>query len=51
MAQNEYTKGEKTGEGKFDSFRKLFLENIINKFKRPSHNLLENKKEAGMNDK
>ena len=51
MAKNEYTKREKTGAVRF--FYKTFicLENIINKFERLSHNLMENKKEAGMSDK
>ena len=26
----------------------IYLENIVNKFERLSHNLMENKKEAGM---
>ena len=38
--------------GKFDSFTRLsFVWNIINKFERLLHNLMENKKDAGMSDK
>ena len=51
MAKNEVTKRQKTGEVRF--FYKTFicLENIVNKFERLSHNLMENKKEEGMSDK
>ena len=51
MAKNEYTKGEKTGEVRFIYKTFICLENIINKFEKLSHNLMENKKEAGMSDK
>ena len=51
MARNEYTKREKTGEVRFIYKTFICLENIINKFERLSHNLMENKKEAGMSDK
>ena len=38
--------------GKFDSFTRLsFVWTIINKFERLLHNLMENKKDAGMSDK
>ena len=39
---------EKTGEVQFIYKTFICLENIVNKFERPSHNILENKKEAGM---
>ena len=45
---NEYTKREKTGEVRFDLKTFICQENAINKFKRLSINLMENKKEAGM---
>ena len=51
MAINEYTKREKTGEVQFIYKTLICLENIINKFERLLHNLMENKKEAGMSDK
>ena len=51
MAENEYTKREKTGEVRFIYKTFIRLETIINKFERFSHNLIENKKEAGMSDK
>ena len=51
MAQNEYTKREKTGKVRFIYKTFIYLETIINKFERLSHNLKENKKEAGMSDK
>ena len=39
--------------GKFDFFWGTFicLENIVINFERLSHNLMENKKDAGMSDK
>ena len=57
MAENEYTKKEKTGEVQFiyktyKTYKTFIcLETIINKFERLSHNLMENKKDAGMGDK
>ena len=51
MAENEYTKREKTGKVQFIYKTFIYLETIINKFERLSHNLRENKKEAGMSDK
>ena len=51
MTKNEYTKREKNGEVSFTYKTFICLENIINKFERLSHNLMENKKEAGMSDK
>ena len=42
---------EKTGEVRFIYKTFIRLETIINKFERFSHNLIENKKEAGMSDK
>ena len=51
MAKNEYTKTEKTGKVRFIYKTFIYLENIINKFERLSHNLMKNKKEAGMSDK
>ena len=50
MAENEYTKREKTGEVRFISRTFICLETIINKFERLSPNLMENKKEAGMSE-
>ena len=44
MAQNEYTKREKTGEVRFIWKTFICFEDIINKFERLSHNLMENKK-------
>ena len=43
MAQNECTKREKTEEGRFIQKTFICLENIINKFERLSHNLMEEK--------
>ena len=50
MAKNEYTKREKTGEVCF-IYTLICLENITDKFERLLHNLMDNKKEAGMSDK
>ena len=46
MAQNECTKNEKTGEVRFILKTCICSENIINKFKRLSHNLIEDKKQG-----
>ena len=51
MAKNEYTKRGKTGEVRLIYKPFICLENIINKFERLLHNLMEYKKEAGMSDK
>ena len=51
MAKNEHTNREKTGKVRFIYKTFSCLEIIINKFERFSHNLMENKKEAGMSDK
>ena len=51
MAKNEYTNREKAGKVRFVYKTFICLKNIINKFERLSHNLMENKKEAGMSDK
>ena len=51
IAKNEYTKREKIGEVQFIYKTFICLENIINKFERLSHNVMENKKEAVMSDK
>ena len=50
MSQNEYKKREKIGKVRFIYKTSICLENIINKFVRFSHNLME-KKEVGMSDK
>ena len=50
MAKIEYTKREKTGEILFIYKTFICLENI-NKYEMLPHNLMENKKEAGMSDK
>ena len=50
MAKNKERKREKTGEVRFIYNTFICLENIVNKFKRFSHNLMENKKEAGMSE-
>ena len=49
MAMNEYTIRERK-LSKFD-LTFICLENIISKSERLSHNLMENKKKAGMSDK
>ena len=57
IAENKYAKREKTGEVRFiyKTYKtyKIFscLETIINKFERLLHNLMKNKKDAGMSDK
>ena len=51
MAKNEYTKRQKAEEVRFTNKTFICLENIINKSDRLSHNLMENKKEAGMGGK
>ena len=51
MAKNEYTKKDKTGEVRFIYKTFICLETINNKFEKLSHNLMENKKNAGMSDK
>ena len=50
MAENEYTKREKTGDVRFIYKTFICLETIINKFERLSLNLMV-KKEAGMSNK
>ena len=50
MDKIEYTKREKTGEILFIYKTFICLENI-NKYEMLPHNLMENKKEAGMSDK
>ena len=47
MAENEYTKRKKTVEVRFIYKTFIGKENIINKFERFSHNLMENKKKQG----
>ena len=44
MDQNEHTKREKTEKVQFISKTFICFENIINKFERLYHNLMENKK-------
>ena len=57
MAENKYTKRWKTGEVRFiyktyKTYKTFIcLEIIIDKVERLSHNLMENKKNAGMSDK
>ena len=57
MAENKYTKRWKTGEVRFiyktyKTYKTFIcLETIIDKVERLSHNLMENKKNAGMSDK
>ena len=51
MAENDYIKREKTVEVQFIYKTFICLEMIINKFERLLHNLMENKKDAGMSDK
>ena len=45
MAENEYTKREKTGEVRFIYKTFIRLETIISKFERLSNNLMESKKD------
>ena len=51
MAENKYTKREKTGEIWFICKTFICLDIRINKFESLSHNLMENKKDAGMSGK
>ena len=51
MTENKYTKREKTGEVQFIYKTFICLTTIFNKFERLSHNLIENKKDAGMSHK
>ena len=51
MTENKYTKREKTGEVQFIYKTFICLKTIFNKLERLSHNLIENKKDAGMSHK
>ena len=51
MAENEYTKREKTGEVRIIYKTFICLKTIFNKLERLSHNLMENKNDVGMSDK
>ena len=51
MAENEYTKREKTGEVRFIYKTFTWLKTIINKFDRIWYNLIENKEDAEICDK